>query len=46
MRGVDRVRRVAGALVLLLVAAVCPLTGFAAAEEFSGRKFYGVFEGD
>lgn len=38
--------RVVGALVLLLVAASSPVMGFAAAEHYSGRKFYGVLEGD
>jgi len=30
----------------LLVAASSPVMGFAAAEQYSGRKFYGVLEGD
>ena len=38
--------RLVGACVLIVVAASSPLMGFAAAEEFEGRKFYGVFEGD
>lgn len=38
--------RVVGALLLLVVAASSPVMGFAAAEHYSGRKFYGVIEGD
>jgi hypothetical protein len=38
--------RLAIALLLVVVAASCPLMGFAAAEEFESRKFYDVFEGD
>ena len=33
-------------MVLLLVAASSPVMAFAAAEEYEGRKFYGIFEGD
>ena len=38
--------RVFAAIVLLLVAASSPVMASAAAEYYSGRKFYGVFEGD
>lgn len=38
--------RVFGAIVLLIVAASSPVMAFAAAEQYTGRKFYGVFEGD
>jgi hypothetical protein len=38
--------RVLGAFVLLVVAASSPVMAFAAAEHYSGRKFYGAFEGD
>ena len=38
--------RVLGALALLVVAASSPVMAFAAAEHYSGRKFYGAFEGD
>ena len=43
---VERVARVVGALILLLVAASSPIMAFAAAEQYEGRRFYGVFEGD
>ena len=38
--------RVAGALVLLLVAVTSPIMGWAAAEHYKGGRFYGVIEGD
>ena len=34
------------ALVLLVVAAATPVMGYAAAENYESRKFYGIFEGD
>ena len=41
-----RFARLLAVLVLVLVAASTPVMGSAAAEEYEGRKFYGVFEGD
>jgi hypothetical protein len=41
-----RIARFLAACALVLVAASSPVRGFAAAEEYEGRKFYGVFEGD
>ena len=38
--------RVLGAAVLAVVAASAPVMGFAAAEHYEGRRFYGVLEGD
>jgi hypothetical protein len=38
--------RVAGALVLAVVAVSSPVMGWAAAEHYESRKFYRVFEGD
>jgi hypothetical protein len=32
--------------ILLLVAVTTPVMGFAAAEHYEGRRFYGAFEGD
>ena len=43
---VERILRVLAALVLGVVAASLPVMGFAAAENYENRKFYGVFEGD
>lgn len=42
----ELVGRVVGGIVLLVVAAASPVMGFAAAEQYEGRKFYAVFEGD
>ena len=38
--------RLIGALVLIVVGAASPIMGFAAAEQYESRRFYGVFEGD
>lgn len=38
--------RVAGALVLGVVAVTSPVMGWAAAEPYESRKLYRVFEGD
>lgn len=43
---VRRAFRLLGVVALLVVAASSPLMGFAAAENFESRKFYGIFEGD
>lgn len=42
----ERVARAGVAVVLFIVAASAPVMGWAAAEQYEGRKFYGVFEGD
>lgn len=42
----DRLARFVAAAVLALVAASTPVMGFAAAEQYSGRRFYWVLEGD
>lgn len=41
-----RLARVIAALVFVIVAASTPVMGYAAAEEYQGRRFYTVFEGD
>lgn len=46
IRRMERAVRAGAALVLLIVAASSPVMGWAAAEQYEGRRFYGIFEGD
>ena len=42
----ERLARLVAACVFVIVAASTPVMGYAAAEEYEGRTFYAVFEGD